>query len=281
VSAGCPCPPPLYVASEVVVKLHFWSSPRRLRKPSPPHRRHTPKVCAGSTAKLRKQISLSSTHFFWVCVCGIQSLLFIVLEYDTSIVTPPPKSACGWRTTRRPLRGRQPWGVSAHAVITPPPHYSLSAPPDFATPPPILVGVWRKKLKNTEQKKLLTTTRKYLILILGMKFKEQKLREHFWQVKPKLRLILCHLDYCAKNWLRKEITITSIIRPKTTDSGIHALKRAADVRTKKVFTKREIEKIMAYFNWHYQYDPKRPNIKTFVYHKVEGSEFHFHIQVLW
>lgn len=111
-----------------------------------------------------------------------------------------------------------------------------------------------------------------------MKFKESILQEQFWQLNPKLRMILCNLDFMCIKWFKKEIILTSLIRPKTTDSGIHKAKRGADARTIGYFDRQEIETIVEYINLQYPYDPKRPKMKSAIFHDVGLGE-HIHIQV--
>ncbi len=122
-----------------------------------------------------------------------------------------------------------------------------------------------------------------------MRFKYETLKEEFWQLDPKLRMILTVLDFMCIKRFKKEIILTSLIRPKTTDSGVHEAKRGADLRTIDYFTPQEIETILEFINLDYPYDPVRPNMKTAIYHEVketlkdkdtELSGLHIHIQTM-
>lgn len=112
-----------------------------------------------------------------------------------------------------------------------------------------------------------------------MLFKSKKIQSQFKNLHWKLRYILFFLDNKSIKEFNKEIFITSLIRPKKKDSGIHALKRAGDIRTKNYYTKSQIETLVSFLKNTYIYDPKRPKYKIVLYHKVHGSTLHIHVQV--
>lgn len=104
--------------------------------------------------------------------------------------------------------------------------------------------------------------------------------EHFGQISPKLGMIFYYfcgrlVDHGIKNAI-----VTSIIREKKEDSGVHAVGRAIDVAD--TFARDVGRKIEEEINTMYPYDPNRPNLKTIIYHKVDtynDAAFHYHIQV--
>ncbi len=117
-----------------------------------------------------------------------------------------------------------------------------------------------------------------------MKFKVPKLKDQFFQIYPKLRLILCDLDCYSQKRFGKEIIITSLIRKN--DKGVHGYGRGADVRVEYVgwkrliryYTGKEIASILHCVNSKYIYDFRRPEYHTIIYHRVKGSTHHFHVQ---
>ena len=115
-----------------------------------------------------------------------------------------------------------------------------------------------------------------------MKFKAPSLKDQFFRVYSKLRLIACDLDYYTQNNFKKEITVTSVYR---NDKGVHGYWRGLDVRVeharKMFFTKKEIKLILNYINEKYPYDPTRPRKETIIYHHVGLGPHHFHCQVCW
>ncbi len=108
----------------------------------------------------------------------------------------------------------------------------------------------------------------------------------FGLVAPKLNLIFW--DLCGVNYNNGVNTmITSIIRPRTTDSGIHEAKRAIDfvltgVNNYTLPFGESHQKLLDYCNDKYIYRPQS-QILTLMWHQanVEGplSGYHFHLQV--
>lgn len=83
-----------------------------------------------------------------------------------------------------------------------------------------------------------------------------------------------------------DVIITSIIRPHTTDSGIHEAKRAIDFLL--AYQDRVLDfgnneyGFIDYINGKYMYDSTRPEIRTIMWHKMDDASFggfHFHLQV--
>jgi len=112
-----------------------------------------------------------------------------------------------------------------------------------------------------------------------MKFKFETLEKEFWQLNPKLRMILTDTDYFCIKEFRKELFLTSLLRPKDKES-VHACSRGADARSEEqdYFTKSEIYSLLQYVNSRYQYDFNRPQKKTVLHHET-GQGWHLHFQV--
>jgi len=112
-----------------------------------------------------------------------------------------------------------------------------------------------------------------------MQYKNEKDRNDFEKIHNKLKKLLTHLDETTKLLFKKEIIITSLFRKKENDSGIHETGRAADIRTENYFTDAEIKVILGLINNTVMYDPERPEMKVAIYHTVEKSTWHIHLQV--
>lgn len=70
-----------------------------------------------------------------------------------------------------------------------------------------------------------------------------------------------------------ELTLTSGIRPN--DDGVHAFGRGLDFSCPDRHLGRMLE---AFVNQKYEYDPDRPEKKCALYHRVDGGEWHLHLQ---
>lgn len=94
--------------------------------------------------------------------------------------------------------------------------------------------------------------------------------------KPMYKLAF---EYCTIHYkmFAKAAVITSIYRPKTDDSGVHALWRAVDFRTHHLDLgeKKWLER---YFKQHYVYDDDRPDITVLLIHGKDLNE-HAHLQI--
>lgn len=104
---------------------------------------------------------------------------------------------------------------------------------------------------------------------------------HFGELDPKCSMIFFDIVNKCKE-MGVKVIITSMIRKKTTDSGIHAAKRAIDFILDTGVSDRAmvISTILNYINGKYEYRPGSA-FKTLIYHKVGGDfgNFHFHLQV--
>jgi len=121
-----------------------------------------------------------------------------------------------------------------------------------------------------------------------LKYPERMTKE-FFQLDPKLQLIICDINL----WGIKhgEIpTWTCFIRTdqeqvelfnegKTTDKvSVHQFGRGADLR---FFTNSILNYIIDdYINEKYNYDPQRPQLKTFGIEGSQGTAPHHHIKVM-
>jgi len=104
--------------------------------------------------------------------------------------------------------------------------------------------------------------------------------EHFGEISPKLGEVFFSFYSKLKDYGVNDITVTSIIRHKADDSGVHAVGRAIDIRAD--FDYNSIGKYaMEYINQKYTYDIARGELKTCVYHSTStyGDEgLHYHLQ---
>lgn len=105
-----------------------------------------------------------------------------------------------------------------------------------------------------------------------------------WEMFGMIAPSLGHIFYDAVMFLQKQgvndVTITSIIRPKTEDSGVHEVGRAIDIRTD--FSSGVVDALIEYLNKRYIYDIYRRELKTAIYHSTSAAGdagCHIHIQV--
>jgi len=104
--------------------------------------------------------------------------------------------------------------------------------------------------------------------------------EHFGKIKPTLGIVIYDLADWLYLKLGRDITITSMIRPKLDDSGIHAEGRAVDIAAD--FDMQTGEEMMDYINKMYVYDVNRLKYKTIIRHESKAyndNALHYHIQV--
>jgi hypothetical protein len=102
----------------------------------------------------------------------------------------------------------------------------------------------------------------------------------FKNMSPKLLMIFFDIcKVCDEKGLK--IVVTSMIRPKTIDSGIHELGRAIDFILDDN-SDENIQWLVDYVNQKYQYDPGRPLLNTLIWHSANGEKAfaspHFHLQ---
>lgn len=106
--------------------------------------------------------------------------------------------------------------------------------------------------------------------------------EMFGAIHPKLSMIFFDCAHTLWRHGIKDVVITSGIREKTTDSGVHALGRGLDFSGGGIDQETRLF-LMEYINTKYPYDPTRPNFKTIVWHEGTGyagdRAYHFHLQV--
>ena len=97
----------------------------------------------------------------------------------------------------------------------------------------------------------------------------------WWKLHPKLLTIVCNVaDYCLVRY-NYYITISSMLRKKTDDNGVHQTGRAIDISSKELDAD-EIADIVNFVNLNYPRDDKKP---TAIYHDVgQGAHFHFQVQ---
>jgi len=115
-----------------------------------------------------------------------------------------------------------------------------------------------------------------------MKFKDESLRNDFWKIDPRCKMVICDLDYFCILKFNKEITITNfMIKEGTSDT--HPEGRAVDIRSFD-FTENQVQLIKNYLLEKYQYlwaEVNKIAGKIYfivVYHDI-GKGLHFHIQV--
>lgn len=103
----------------------------------------------------------------------------------------------------------------------------------------------------------------------------------FGRIQPKLGIVFYEFCKELEHTGIKDITVTSIIRPKENDSGLHALGRAIDIRCD--FDDDIGDQIMQFLNNRYVYDMNRLHIKTIIKHVGIGYGRdvgkHYHLQV--
>jgi hypothetical protein len=105
--------------------------------------------------------------------------------------------------------------------------------------------------------------------------------EQFGSISPRLGVVFYELARKAQDWGLKELVITSIIRPQTNDSGVHALGRGIDISTHNM-NQDLIDSLVDFINKRYTYDMARPQLKTAIYHTTDAAGDpgkHLHLQV--
>jgi len=105
--------------------------------------------------------------------------------------------------------------------------------------------------------------------------------EMFSDLAPKVCFVFYDLYMLLKLHGVPDIIITSLIRPKENDSGVHALGRAIDVSVTNI-PKELHPLIVEYINAKYPYDKSRPEMNTLIIHTGVGYDgdigSHIHIQ---
>jgi hypothetical protein len=109
-------------------------------------------------------------------------------------------------------------------------------------------------------------------------FKEEHMRGEFFSLDARLILIVADLhEYLFRKHNYKIITVTSVLR-KDNPNSVHAYFRGIDIRSRDM-SQEMIEDVLEVFNNKYTYDIDRPALKTVIHHKVDGGQFHLHVQV--
>ncbi|MEN6624169.1 MAG: hypothetical protein ABFD50_21805 [Smithella sp.] len=122
-----------------------------------------------------------------------------------------------------------------------------------------------------------------------MKFKLPELKEQFWRLRSKTRLIVCDIEnYCIEHF-NIVITLTDIFRPYDEYNPIspHPYWRAVDIRVHDpitgmmIFTDEQIDELLNHINVKYDYGDERH--RTIMCHEVfdkdgKSKGIHFHVQ---
>lgn len=110
-------------------------------------------------------------------------------------------------------------------------------------------------------------------------FKSPHLQNEYNKIPPVLTKIVFVTDFLAQQLFGENgITITSIYRPKTTDSGIHSEYRAVDLAIFEKSGQEGTYRMARFINSIWTYDYTRPNMQvanTTLYH---GTAPHLHLQ---
>ena len=115
---------------------------------------------------------------------------------------------------------------------------------------------------------------------MAIDFKDDDCKKEFNddRLDCRIRTIIFALAGFVEFTFGKDITITSVWRPHTTDSGVHEAWRAVDVRSI-YFTDDEIKAILAFLNsFFYGKSSAGQDLQTAICHDV-GQGIHIHAQV--
>jgi len=115
-----------------------------------------------------------------------------------------------------------------------------------------------------------------------MKYQKPHLDKQFEEeLEPLCAAIALYADMRCQVLFGCELTVTSVFREKTTDSGIHALLRAVDMDNDKDLTPEQKQELCDMINDIFVYDVGRKNFKVCKYHSVGGTwgGDHLHIQI--
>ena len=118
---------------------------------------------------------------------------------------------------------------------------------------------------------------------------DEKLKSEWWILHPKLRLILCDIDYfCQCRGYEPIATCFERTRERQKElfiQGLAASEESVHIKYGRFVRGADLDDFPGdlnaqcelYINSKYQYDPRRPKLKTFYFHK--GTGWHNHIQV--
>lgn len=118
-----------------------------------------------------------------------------------------------------------------------------------------------------------------------IRFKKDVLKDDFFRLHPQLVRILGDMaNYCLTHY-NHVITISSMIRPQSKDSGVHETGRAVDISrymynldgsgVVSQLPQKAIDEVLNYITFEY---PRTDKNQTIKYHNVDTG-FHFHLQV--
>jgi len=120
-----------------------------------------------------------------------------------------------------------------------------------------------------------------------MIFKEEKLKEEFWKLVPKMRVILTDAEIWGFH-RAKDLVVTCLIRTEeeqrqlfelgqaSAKTSVHCVGRGADLRI--LFPDELNQQLVDFLNMKYIYDVNRPNLKTAIRHGGTGD--HVHLQCI-
>ena len=120
-----------------------------------------------------------------------------------------------------------------------------------------------------------------------MKHKDKRTEAEWWVIRPHLRLILCDADlWCERRGVL--FILTGLIRSgyeqwamwkkgiSNYEHSVHEYGRGGDAS--QLLQSELNPQLLDYINSKYIYDPKRPNLKTAIWHG--GTAMHLHFQTL-
>jgi len=103
-----------------------------------------------------------------------------------------------------------------------------------------------------------------------MLFKKDELKDQFWLLKPKAKLLMCFANWVSWTLTGKSLFVTMIYYKG--GAGVHEDYRAFDSRIKDYYTEDQVNVIMGMVNGAYPYDPRRPEKKSCLRHKVDEKD---------
>lgn len=103
-----------------------------------------------------------------------------------------------------------------------------------------------------------------------MLFKEDRLKDEFWLLKPKAKLVMCFANWVSWTQTGKSLFVTEIYYKGGT--GVHEDLRAFDSKIKDYYTEQQVNVIMGMVNGAYPYDLRRPEKKTCLRHEVKKED---------
>ena len=112
-----------------------------------------------------------------------------------------------------------------------------------------------------------------------MQFKELSLKIQYKNSSAMLKMIAMDFEKISMHW-GIEPVITRITDPVENESGVHVQKRAIDIRNEymkqRIYNIEQVNALVNFINATY---PRLDKYKTILHHRVDGSVWHFHIQI--